>query len=174
MTTYAEARNQIESGDHIAICGTDFKGKVIAIGQRWARLEHPTAKHCGIAYWENNRLMLAQINGTGNNSVYLSQYADHALIVSNCPITFDRGNLDTLLENHLPYYFLGLVLAGVRLFFSRWFEFCRVGSPSFSKLVCSTFAAKFYQDSGWRTLVPKYVAPAEMVAALETKFKITP
>jgi hypothetical protein len=174
MATYIEARTQIRDGDHIAICGTDFNAKVIALGQRWARLKHPTAKHCGIAYWSDGRLMLAQINGLGNNSVYLSTYADHTFIVSHCPVDFDRNNLDTLLENHLPYYFWGLVLAGVRLFFSRWFQFCRVGSSSFSKLVCSTFAAKFYQDGGWRTLVPKYVAPAEMVAALDLKFIVNP
>lgn len=171
---YATARQQIQSGDHIAIMGADLKAKIIAVGQKWAGLEHPFAKHSGIAYWENNRLMLAQINGTGNNSVYMSQLADHVFIVSKCPVDFDREQLDKLLETHFPYHFYGLVQAGVRLFFSRWFQSRRVGSTNYHKMVCSTFSAKFYQLCGWRTTVPKYVCPAEMVAALEFKFKVTP
>lgn len=176
---YAEARSLIADGDHIAVIGTDFKASIIAMGQKWAGLKHPYAKHSGIAYWEcdalgNKRLMLAQINGTGNNSVYLSQLANHELIVSHCPVTFDRLQLDILLETHYPYYFWGLVQAGVRLFFSRWFKSRRIGSSTYNRMVCSTFSAKFYQLCGWRTTVPKYVCPAEMVAATEFKLKVTP
>jgi hypothetical protein len=171
---YSEARSQIQDGDHIAICGTDFKAQIIAIGQKWAGLGYPYAKHSGITYWENSRLMLAQINGTGNNSVYLSQYADHAFVVSQCPIDFDRAQLDKLLETHFPYHFFGLVQAGVRLFFSRWVKSKRVGSTDYNRMVCSTFSAKFYQLCGWRTLVPQHVAPAEMVAVLAFKFEVTP
>lgn len=171
---YFEARPQIENGDHIAVIGSDFKAKIIAIGQKWAGLAYPYAKHSGIAYWENNRLMLAQINGTGNSSVYLSQLADHEFVVSKCPVDFDRAQLDKLLETHFPYHFFGLLKAGVRLFLSRWVKSRRVGSTTYSEMVCSTFSAKFYQLCGWQTLIPQHVAPAEMVAALEFKFEVTP
>lgn len=170
---YFEARSNISSGDHIAVIGTDFKAKVIAIGQKWAGLDYPYAKHSGIAYWENNRLMMAQINGTGNNSVYLSQLSDHEFVVSKCPVVFDREQLDKLLETHFPYHFFGLAQAGVRLFFSRWFESKRVGSTDYDEMVCSTFSAKFYQLCGWKTTVPKYVTPAEMTASTEFKFKVS-
>lgn len=171
---YFDARPQIENGDHIAVLGTDLKAKIIAFGQRWARLDYPYAKHSGIAYWENNRLMLAQINGTGNNSVYMSQIADHEFVVSKCPVAFDREQLDRLLETHFPYFFVGLVLIGVRLFFSRWFSRFQVGSPAYTNLVCSSFSIKFYQLCGWSKPVPKYTSPAENIAALEFKFKVTP
>lgn len=176
---YAEARTKITSGDHIAVIGTDFKAKVIAIGQKWAGLKYPYAKHSGIAYWEydlagNNRLMLAQINGTGNNSVYLSQLAKHEIVVSHCPIPFDRQHLDYLLETHYPYHFFGLVHAAVRLFFARWFKSKRIGSSDYTRMICSNFSSRFYQLCGWRTAVPPYVSPAEMIAATEFKLKVTP
>lgn len=169
---YLEARAKISSGDHIAVIGTDFKAKIIAIGQKWAGLDYPYAKHSGIAYWDDSRLMLAQINGTGNNSVYLSQLSGHELIVSHCPVTFDRLQLDILLETHYSYHFFGLIQAGVRLFFSRWFKSRCIGSATYNRMVCSTFSAKFYQLCGWRTTIPKYVCPAEMVASTEFKFKV--
>lgn len=174
MLTYAEARPQIADGDHIAVIGSDFKARIIALGQRWAGLKYPHAKHSGIAYWENNRLMLAQINGTGNNSVYLSQLAGSEFIVSKCPVEFDREILDRLLEVHLPYFFKGLVIIGVRLFLSKWFKRFQLGSPTLKKLVCSAFSMKYYQLSGWRKPLPKYTSPAENIAALEFKFKVTP
>lgn len=175
---YSDARPLINDGDHIAVLGTDFKAKIIAIGQRWAGLPYPTTKHSGIAYWErdilgNNRLMLAQINGTGNNSVYLSQLAGHEFVVSQCPVVFDRLQLDKLLETHYPYHFFGLVQAGLRLFFSRWLTSRRIGSKTYNTMFCSMFSARFYQLCGWQTPVPEYICPAELVAATEFKFKVT-
>lgn len=171
---YAAARPLICNGDHVAIYGTDVKAKVIAWAQRWAKLPHPGATHVGIAYHEGDRLYLAHIIGTGNASVYLSQYADHTLVISAAPVDFDRDALDYCLESHQRYGFLDLVRIGVRLIFMRWFIVGDLGGDSYEDLVCSQFTSRFYGMCGWTKKVAKLIAPAEITAHLQERFVINP
>lgn len=171
--SYELAREQIKDGDHIAVCGTDLKAKVIWLFQWLAGLPFPSAKHCGIAYWSSGRLYMAHIVGTGNASIYLSQLKDHILVVSATPVPFDHLNLDEALESHINYAFLDLIPAGFRLLFSRITQLSKhLKFSSKEPMFCSQFTPFFYQLGGWRTDLPRDPSPSEMIQALGVKFVI--
>lgn len=155
---YDEARPLIKDGDMIAV---KRRSGLLAVGTRIVTGSPYT--HTGVAVWSDGRLLMAQANGGGVNFVPVSQMAEFAFDVFDCPV--DRGaavlQCWLLLGTRTGYGYADLW---------RLFLHIRLGFPlpaqGNSGLICSALTARTYQLAGWSPVgLPSIPWPGAVVVA---------
>jgi hypothetical protein len=177
MSTYAEARHHICTGDLIGIATGTWFGRLIHALQIMAGIPHPHISHVGIALWMGSRLMIAEMSTAGNVIKPLSQYEGKRMVVCNpAPSTnlelLDSG-IEAITKRHIPYGFFDLLKIGLRVLPSRFIDTKNWGWDGDKDKVCSLLPAVIYKTMGGDvSMIPTLAAPAEAVNALGVKFEI--
>ncbi len=166
--TYADIRQQINSGDVLGVRGQGLFPSITRNVQRLGRLgAHSGITHAGVAWWVEGRLYSVEMDGKHNVLRPLSQYISSGFGVDifRCPVQFEqmRDNYDRATALPIRYDLLDLIRIGSRLLFGT-----STGQDDDKHLVCSTFAARWLQWSGWQTPqgLPDMPSPAELCQAL--------
>lgn len=152
---YAEARRRIRDGDLIAIRSNH--GGLPALTRS---ITGSPYTHTGVAIWMACRqtggagLYIAEMDGVKGVLTPLSQYADLAFDVYECPVSRSAACTELLsaLRNRIDYDYWDLIrIAAHRL----W----NIGLPKVDKngLICSALSARIYRNAGW---VPAYELPS--------------
>lgn len=167
---YAEARDQIRTGDLIAI---RKRGGFLPTLTRWVTKSPYT--HTGLAVWvgdDTPRLLVAESKASGDFLVPLSQYADTDFDVFTAPlqtlIAIEEVIWKTL-GKHVGYDFADLVMIGLNRL---------VGMPlpksDNGLMVCSALSAAMWIEAGWKPwFLPSIPAPDNVVAALGVPPRLT-
>jgi len=157
---YADCRNQIATGDLVAI--RKRKG-FLPVLTRWVTKSPYT--HTALVVWWEDRLLVAESKGSGNFFTPLSQYEDTDFDVFSAPVSV-RGTIGAVIwkatGKHVGYGFFDLV----RIALNRLFG---VPLPKHDdgEKVCSAMSAAMWIDAGWCPLsLPSIPAPDDVVHAV--------
>lgn len=155
--SYAEARDQIKTGDLIAV--RSLGGVLSAITRAVTRSPYT---HTGIALWESGRLLLVETRGVAA-LVPLSQYRDGDFDVIDCPVDREAAYLLVyhLLGRTISYDFMDLLRIAAH-------ELLGVPLPDADDelMICSALSAAIYKAAGWQPAgLPSLPAPRDVVRA---------
>ena len=167
--SYAEIRQQINSGDVLGVRGKGFFPSITRNVQRLGRLGAQSGiTHAGVAWWVEGRLYSVEMDGKHNVLRPVSQYISSSgfgVDIYRCPVQFEqmRDNYDKATALPIKYDLLDLARIGSRLLLGT-----STGQDNDTQLVCSTFASRWLQWSGWQTPpgFPDMPSPAELCQAL--------
>lgn len=167
---YADARDQIRTGDLIAL---RKRGGFLPTLTRWITKSPYT--HTALAVWvgeDNPRLLVAESKASGDFLTPLSQYAEVDFDVFTAPqqtlIAIEEVIWLTL-GQHVGYDFADLVMIGLHRM---------VGMPlpksDNSLKICSALSASMWLQAGWKPwFLPSIPAPDDVVAALGVPPRLT-
>ena len=167
---YPTARNQINTGDVLAIHGRTVLARLTHLAQSIAGLkDRASVSHMGVAWWVEGRLYSVEMDGRHNVLRPLSQHiADGCAVdVYPCPVPgamaaqFDRAT-----ASPIKYSIPDLVRIGARLVFGGGSQPAQADSET--EMVCSTFVARWLQWAGWVPPpgLPNMPSPGEVCLAL--------
>jgi len=162
MSNYIDIRSTIKSGDMIAL-----KRPTTWFAKSVSFITGSEYFHVGIALWINDRLLLAQMEPTGDNLVPLSQYTEFD--VFECPkrtIGVEQFTWQ-ILNNHIPYSFADLFKAAINILFHMKLP----QTPGC--LVCSEMVEFIYKQCGWVTEYDGIPTPASLAKKLTLKAQVT-
>jgi hypothetical protein len=161
---YADSRNQIRTGDLIAVRKTH--GLLPAVTRL---VTHSPYTHTAIALWSGTerqrRLLIAEEKASGGFLTPLSQYAEIDFDVFTAPketlLTIEEVIWETL-GAPIGYDFMDLIRIGA----NRIFDIPLPSGDDDSK-VCSALSATMWLKAGWRPYaLPSIPAPDDVVGAL--------
>lgn len=155
---YAAARDQIQSGDLIAI--RSRHGGLPAV-IRWVTGSPYT--HTAIAIWAEGRLLIAETTGAGSCLRPLSTYAGNDFDVISCPIdrVLVRMAVWDILGVKADYDLADLLRIAANRLFGR-----PLPSADDEAQICSALSAAIWQLAGWRPAgLPSIPAPDDLVRA---------
>jgi hypothetical protein len=175
--TYTQIREQIQSGDVLGVRGHGLFPSITRHVQRLGRMGALSGiTHAGVAWWVEGRLYSVEMDGKHNVLRPLSQYINSGLGVDiyRCPVALEhmRENFDKATALPISYDIMDLFRIGSRLIFGT-----STGQDDDKHLVCSTFASRWMQWSGWQPPegLPAMPSPAELCQSLgEAIFSLSP
>jgi len=175
--TYAQVREQIQSGHILGVRAHGLFPSITRNVQRLGRMGSLSGiTHAGVAWWVEGRLYSVEMDGKHNVLRPVSQYINSGFGVDiyRCPVHFEcmRDNFDKATAAPISYDLLDLIRIGSRLLFNT-----STGQDDDQHLVCSTFASRWMQWSGWQppSGLAAMPSPAELCQALgEAVFSISP
>lgn len=165
---YAQARDQIQTGDLIAVRGRH--GIISAATRFFTRDPHT---HTGIAVWIGSRLFMAELNSGRNHLTALSQLADFDVYAP--PPGLERGAIERAvfdwLAKPISYGFAAFVLIGLvnSLRLHLFIHWRRI-------IVCSGGSVQIFEMAGWYEH-SRMVSPGELtreVGPLKLEVRTTP
>lgn len=163
---YEEVRHLIEDGDLIAV--HEKKGILAALTRFFTR---SPVTHTGTAFWMDDVLWMAELNGGRNHAIPLSQLSNTAFDVHYPPVPDRAAIREAIFKNlrmKIPYGFIALLLIGFLSFFKiNIFVHWR------SVIVCSGFSVKIYEDAGLNEQ-SRQISPGNLAAKLYKKFSVCP
>ncbi len=161
--TYATARDQIKTGDLIAVRG----GKGLAAWLIRTITRSPYT-HTGVAFWLAHRLLIAETQQGPASLVPVSQYAGYDFDVFAAPVApgvacFARGYVFQVLGARINYAWSDLI----RIWLHEWFH-VPLPEPSADARICSSLSELIYQQMGWQPPhdAPALMTPRDLVAAI--------
>lgn len=166
---YATVRNHIKTGDILAVHGTSLLAVLTRVVQKLGGLGHLAAvTHVGVAWWVEGRLYSVEMDGRHNVLRSLSQHITEGcgVDVYRCPVTVSEAmpaQFDRATSYPIKYSVPDLIKIGLRLIFGGNTE-----DNDDREMVCSTFASRWLQWSGWHPPCgfPDMPSPAELCQSL--------
>lgn len=163
---YPTARQQIKTGDVLAIRGRTAFARLTALVQRLGGLGALSGvSHMGVGWWIDGRLYSVEMDGQHNVLRPLSQH-----IAAGCAVEVYRNpvpeamaaQFERATATAIPYSVMDLILIAARLLLGAQTP------PDRGGLVCSTFVTRWLQWAGWLWPMglPSMPAPAEVCRAL--------
>lgn len=162
MTTYSDARLQIQTGDLIGV--RDVHG---IMGRLTVFFTRKPYTHTGVAVWLGERLFMAELNAGRNHLTAVSQLRDFDVC---SPPVVDRAAIERAvfdwLADPITYGFAAFVLIGLRCWlriktFIHWRKV----------IVCSGGSVEIYERAGWPEH-SRMISPGELVDELEIKLAV--
>lgn len=162
---YADARNQIEDGDLVAVMGR--RGLLAWLTRFFTRDPHT---HTGLAVWIDGGLYLAEINGGHNHLVPMSQLEEVDFDVYLPPVDRVplRDGIFAALRVRESYGAPALVVIGL-MNWLRIKAFLHVRRF----IVCTGFCVRIFEKAGWseHTYI---LSPKELTQLLKLKLSVRP
>jgi hypothetical protein len=161
---YQEALNNIETGDLIAVKGTE--GFLTPFTRFFTRSDYT---HVGIAYWMNGKLWMVEINGGKNHLIPMTQLADEKFDVFKCPIE-DKARVEVAIElslkDKIPYGYLALFVVGL-------INYLRIKVFIHARriLECAGFCVMIYETAGWPEHT-RILSPKDLTEFLQLKVSV--
>lgn len=166
--TYQEARDQILTGDTIAV---EEKKGILALLTRF--FTHSDYTHVGIAFWGiDGGLWMTELNGGKNHAIPLSQLENNGFSVYHPPVELREKRASIMQAIHdnlrikIPYGYLAFLVIGIINFFK-----INVFIHARRILVCSGFNVKNYEDAGWSEHT-RILSPGDLTKLLEIRFRV--
>jgi hypothetical protein len=163
--TYANARDEIKTGDLIAV--RNRNGLASWLIRQVTRSPYT---HTGVAVWVGARLLIAETEQGPASLVPVSQYAGYDFDVFDAPVAPGSGSIArcavfSVLGARMRYAWSDLV----RIWMHEWF-FVPLPKPSADARICSSLSELIYQHMGWQppTHAPSLMTPRDLVAAINS------
>lgn len=158
---YTEIRNQIQTGDLIAV----RKAKTLFNRMTQFFTRGPYT-HTGVAIWIGARLFMAEINDGRNHLVPISQLDQFDVYKAPAGLTNIDEAIFYWLARPIDYGYLALGVIGL----IEWLRL-KVFVHWRRILVCSGFCVAIYETAGWPAH-SRMVSPNELASELELRFAV--
>ena len=165
---YQKLRKTIRDGDIVGVAGVTWFARLTAILQKIAypQSRNTDISHVGIAGWHGDKLFLLEMDGRWNVARPLSQHIEKAnfieVKVSPCGSNAMMSCFSKMMNEAVHYEQVEILQIGLRLLLKVKAKDVKAGE------VCSTFATKWLQKSGWKPPeeFPSLPSPSEVIDAL--------
>lgn len=158
MLNYAAIRAQLKTGDLIAI---DTRNKFTRGFQYlFGHKQYAHMTHCGIIVWRGERLMVCEMDGRCNVERPLSQYVAEYDCLFFRPADLPESAFIKSIDKHLSivvhYDAMDFIRVGFRVVFGL------IVKDDQSRILCTEFAARIYNDAGCTLFNGYILQPKEM------------